>query len=206
MRAVVLSSVIAVIGCGELRGSADYYDAFFVPRDVGGEAVDTRKSGPNDLQGDYYDDPLPETRVALRIDRRSAPTRPWIVFVSTDNEAKLTCANFQAVDWNRTMPGSAIIHVIELGRDAADVYPVEKASPPTPDRAAIGRATQTESDFRPEYATSGKVTITRWDATSAVGSFSATFPAFFPDDAPDAGSVRQEVDGIFDVTSCPVEW
>lgn len=207
MRAAVLATfAVTLAGCGELRGSTEFTDAFFEPGDTGAAKKDAAGPRPNSLSGDYYDYIIPETLGAFRLDRRKEPTKPWIIFVSMDGDASITCASFSPPDWNRKLPGGAIIHVIELGTNAAGEYTVEKYSPPGPRFAAVGRATPTATDWNPEYAIKGSVSIIKWDTTSASGTLNVEFPAYFPSDEVDAGPVAQFVRGSFDVTSCAVDW
>jgi len=164
---------------------------------------DTRTA--KDLEGDYYDGLIPPTRAAFRLDRASDPTKPWIVFVSTDSTKPLSCESFAASDWNRTLPASAVIHILELGTNAAGDYGVKKTSPPLGNEAAVGRTTQTSDALKPEYATTGNVSIAVFSPTLTSGAFEVSFAGYFPDDT-DAGPEIQTVRGSFDVPTCAVSW
>jgi hypothetical protein len=203
---LALAACIALVGCGELTGAGEYSDAAFAPTDTG--RADTAKadaSALNVLQGDYNDEEIPETRAALRLVRRDKPS--WIVFVSNTGETPVTCEMFRPdKDWNKHVPAGSIIHVVELGKDAVGDYPIEKISPPTPDRAVVGRTQQTETALATEKAIEGSVKIVTVTPAQVAGSFEATFLFYSPEDLPDAPPRRQLVRGMFDVASCAVDW
>jgi hypothetical protein len=205
----VLCASVLLVGCGELRGSTEFTDAFFMQDDTA--VADTRRpdaSVINALEGDYYDEPIPETRAAFRLDRATDPDHPWIVFVSTSQTTAIACDLFRTTGWHQRLPTSSIVHIVELGSKTVATYELDPASPPRTDRAFVARTTQTTTPEPPlEKAVSGSVTITTYELATVRGNFDVTFDAYFPsDDTTDAGPVSQRVRGMFEVASCAVDW
>ncbi len=202
-----------LMGCGELTGVTEYTPGALAPKEDAASdrgTPDTRTT--KDLEGDYHDELIPPTRAAFRLDRASQPTHPWIVFVSTDTETPIGCEKFAAADWNQHVPGAAVIHILELGTNAAGDYVVKKTSPPLGNEAAVGRTTQTSDVFKPEYATTGNVSVAVFTPTLTSGVFEVSFTGYFPvpagpeEEGLDAGPVIETVRGSFDVPTCAVSW
>ena len=141
--------------------------------------------------------PAWEAKSVLRIDRASAPSRPFVIFLSKP----VTCSAFADAEWINHIDSAAFVYV-ELGNTALATYPASKADPPPATLSYIAHGSGYEMGgigFPQQYTEDGGASVTAYSSTSIAGTFTAGFVG-------DPTKPLVRLCGRFEATPCAVTW